>query len=90
MNEKQFINVLKVWDEDFLNARDPKEALTSFLKRMLRANKRGETDIKKISDITSSKTEELYARRVEFINTRTGTKFIIYIDYNKNKVFLNY
>lgn len=86
MNKKQFVNMLKVWDEDFLKAREPLEALTSFLKRLKRANERQETDIKKISDVKTI----FNSRIVTFIEKKSGVKYQIIIDYDLNKVSLLY
>lgn len=87
MNKKQFKNMLETWDETVINAVDPVEALKSFLKRGLRANERGELNIKKVSD---HKDNNYNIRRVEFIEKRTNTEYIIYIDYKNHKVSIRY
>ena len=90
MNKKQFKNMLAAYDEDMENRSglyfNQKEVLTTFLKRLLRANERQELDVKKVSDI-----ETIFnARQVKFIEKRTGTVFKVIIDYDLNKVSLLY
>lgn len=89
MNKKQFKNMLAIWDEDITNAGtwyNQKEALTSFLKRGLRANERKELNIKKVSDVKTI----FNSRQVKFIEKRTGTVFKIIIDYDLKRISILY
>ena len=90
MNEKQFKNMLAAYDEDLENRSglyyNQKEVLTTFLKRLLRANAHQELNVKKVSDI-----ETIFnARQVKFIEKRTGTVFKVIIDYDLKEVSLLY
>ncbi len=86
MNEKEFKNILCYWKYALKSEKNnSKEVLTSFLKRGLRANKRQETDIKKISD-----KQILNARQVLFIEKISGVKFLIIITDVNKKVSLIY
>lgn len=85
MNKKQFLNVLEVWDEDFIYTSVPFEALTSFLKRLQRANQRKETDIKKLSDRKTSA-----ARYITFHDNKSGVTFEIDVNYLTKTVNLIY
>lgn len=86
MNNKQFNNMLRAWDEAFINARDPKEALTSFLNRLQRATQNHELNVKKAAPITHSSR----VTTIKFIEKRTGTAFNIEVDRFYNKVDLIY
>lgn len=90
MNKKQFKNMLSAWDEDIekreYNFLLQKEALTSFLKRLQRANQRQELKVIKTSDV-----ETIWnARQVSFKEKRTGTSFKVIIDYDLKKISLLY
>ena len=90
MNEKQFKNMLAAYDEDLENRSglyyNQKEVLTTFLKRLLRANKRQELNVKKVNDVKTI----FNARQVKFIEKRTGTVFKVIIDYDLKEVSLLY
>lgn len=89
MNQKQFIRMLKVFDED--NERRSglfyaqKEVLRTFLKRLHRANNNDELRIVKTKDVI-----EYNARQVSFEEKKNGVKFAVIIDYDLKKVSFLY